>query len=65
MRDPDRISIILDKIREIWEASPDMRLGQLIINVTGQSDNLWNLEDDVLLDDLQEWVETSKNWSSR
>lgn len=65
MRDPKRIQEILEKVREVWEASPDMRLGQLLINVSGQESNLWNLEDDVLLDDLVEWVDTSKNWSAR
>jgi uncharacterized protein YihD (DUF1040 family) len=65
MRNPERIPEILEKMRQVWEASPDMRLGQLLINVAGREANLWNLEDDVLLDDLVEWVDTSKNWSAR
>jgi len=42
-----------------------MRLGQLLQNVTGLSGSLWNVEDDVLVDDLKEWLETSKNWRPR
>ena len=33
MRDPKRIPKILQKLQKIWEASPDLRLGQLIENV--------------------------------
>lgn len=30
MRDPNRIPLMLDELREIWEKQPDLRLGQLI-----------------------------------
>lgn len=32
MRDPARIDRILEAIRLKWKASPDLRLGQLLIN---------------------------------
>lgn len=68
-RDPARIPIILDQVREAWETMPDLRLGQLLINAArpkGQTEfDLYYVEDDVLLDVLQDWVETSKNWSAR
>lgn len=32
MRDPERITRILDKVRNLWEKYPDMRLGQLLDN---------------------------------
>jgi len=32
MRDPERIDIILSKIRDKWVKHPDYRLGQLLIN---------------------------------
>lgn len=64
MRDPSRIPVILDALRAAWEESPDMRLGQLVVNVTGQREPFY-YEDDTLLDDLQEWRETSKTWKSR
>lgn len=63
-RDPSRIPVILDEMRKVWEESPDLRLGQLIVNVIGRKDPFM-VEDDVLLDDLQEWSETSKNWKAR
>jgi hypothetical protein len=35
MRDPKRIPLILDELKGIWGAFPDLRLGQLISNVIG------------------------------
>jgi hypothetical protein len=31
-RAPERIAPMLDQIREIWERTPDLRLGQLLVN---------------------------------
>jgi len=48
MRDPKRIERMLQQLEKAWHAFPDMRLGQLILNIT-RSENtsdLWNLEDD-------------------
>lgn len=49
MRDPERISKILDDIEEIWLHYPDMRFGQLIANfvIQGRSDNFFYQEDDI------------------
>ncbi len=33
MRKPERIPVILDEIKKVWEQCPDLRLGQLISNV--------------------------------
>lgn len=33
MRDPNRIDRILEKLCAIWKTQPDMRLGQLLVNV--------------------------------
>lgn len=33
MRDKNRISSILDKIEAVWINNPDMRLGQLLVNL--------------------------------
>ncbi len=33
MRNPNRIPVILDEIKKVWEQYPDLRLGQLISNV--------------------------------
>src|SRR4051812_37165609 len=51
MRDPNRIIPILDAIREIWEANPDLRLGQLIVNAIRPSQpcpQIFGAEDTVL-----------------
>lgn len=64
MRDPARIPAILALLRTAWEESPDMRLGQLVVNVAGTNDP-FNVEDDVFLDELREWLETSKTWKAR
>jgi uncharacterized protein YihD (DUF1040 family) len=32
MRDPNRIKIIMDYLREVWEDNPDWRLTQLLVN---------------------------------
>lgn len=36
-RDPKRIKRILEKIRILWEDSPDQRLGQFLQNVFGST----------------------------
>jgi uncharacterized protein YihD (DUF1040 family) len=35
MRDPDRIPRILKKLEQAWTAHPDLRLGQLLVNLVG------------------------------
>lgn len=51
MRDPNRISKVLDSIKKIWEKYPDMRLGQLICNVL-RDPTLYYVEDDELVEFL-------------
>jgi uncharacterized protein YihD (DUF1040 family) len=48
MRDPKRIPKIIKKLREVWSNYPELRLCQLIINVTG-IDDPYHIEDDYLL----------------
>jgi hypothetical protein len=48
MRDPRRIDRMLQQLELSWHAFPDMRLGQLLLNIT-RAENasvLWTLEDD-------------------
>jgi len=58
MRDPDRIPLILEKVRELWEKYPDLRLGQLIANAHNCSPNrkcdIFYIEDDLLTQGLEE-----------
>ncbi len=52
MRDPDRIPVILDELKEYWIRCPDLRLGQIISNFgsfAGLGNDPFFMEDDVLL----------------
>ena len=54
-RDPARLHVVLDKLREVWERNPDLRFAQLVVNAAGASQpcpEIFNLEDDVLLCNL-------------
>jgi len=47
MRNINRIPKILAAIKEVWLESPDMRLGQLLINIVSQKlDSVKSLADD-------------------
>lgn len=47
MRDPDRIPVILAQIEQLWERYPDLRLGQLILNIF--RDDFYHVEDEDLV----------------
>lgn len=53
MRDPNRIDDILERLKDIWKTYPDLRLGQLILNVANDP-LLYYLEDDELLNKMEE-----------
>ena len=59
MRDPTRIPVVLDRIRDIWEQNPDLRLGQLILNACRNKTAAWpdvfSVEDEALLKGLDEY----------
>lgn len=62
MRDPKRINRMIEQLAFAWHAIPDMRLGQLLLNVTRAetTSGLWNLEDDrteQLLNDFLDKIE--------
>ena len=40
MRDPERIARILGRVQRIWEANPDLRLGQLLVNAFLMADGI-------------------------
>jgi hypothetical protein len=53
MRNPERITSMLDALRLVWEQNPDWRLGQLISNVVqtryrGQETDLFFVEDGLM-----------------
>ena len=52
MRDPNRIPIILERIKKVWESNPDFRLGQLICVFTrpySPCNEIFNIEQENLL----------------
>lgn len=54
-RNPARIPVLLDTIKEIWKKNPDLRLGQLIfiaLRLEKSADSLFNTEDGVLFQNL-------------
>lgn len=51
-RDVGRIREILAKLEQVWRQYPDMRLGQLLINVCGKTD-LFMIEDEEVLERLE------------
>jgi hypothetical protein len=60
VRDPERIDRILAALRLAWRNHPDMRLGQLYVNLTGTVSGVWNFEDDALEGRLDEFLATGK-----
>ena len=57
MRDPERIDVVLNEIRDIWKKHPNWRLGQPIVNLSrsaGKNDPFF-LEDDALMEVVKEW----------
>ena len=54
MRDPKRIDEIINKIKDIWNKYPDLRLGQLILcNV--REEDLFYIDDNELLRRLDDF----------
>jgi hypothetical protein len=52
MRDPSRIDDVLAALRAAWVESPDLRLGQLVVNAVRPTQPclaVFNVEDDALL----------------
>lgn len=45
--DPSRIKPIIDLLQKQWEEHPQMRLGQLIVNITDSTDPFY-VEDDTM-----------------
>lgn len=60
MRDPNRISRILNLIATLWKNNPDMRLGQLLSNFAEFRGDPFYYEDDITEEKLRSWVEKIK-----
>ena len=59
MRNPNRIKGILEQLEEIWSKYPDLRLGQLLLNVLGDP-ALYYIEDQALMDYLKNYYKVEK-----
>jgi hypothetical protein len=60
MRDPARIDDVLAAVRAAWAESPDLRLGQLIVNAvrpTHPCPEVFYTEDDALVQGLKSFLE--------
>lgn len=54
MRDPARIVKILARLQSVWAKSPDLRLGQLILNLDSYTKKpLYSMEDEDLIEALE------------
>lgn len=54
-RDPGRIDPILEKLAHAWAHAPDLRLGQLLVNLTGRQEPFY-VEDDQLEASLDAFI---------
>jgi uncharacterized protein YihD (DUF1040 family) len=52
MRDPKRIPEVLNQLKALWSSYPDLRLGQLILNIV-RDPLLYYIEDDELIKTLR------------
>lgn len=53
MRNPERIPEILNELAGIWKKHPDLRLGQLLLNIV-RDPQLYYIEDVELIELLKE-----------
>ena len=67
MRDPKRIDEVLNRLKKLWKTYPDLRLGQLIVNITynpddpNASNDLFYLEDDKFIVALEDYQKKLSN----
>lgn len=66
-RDPSRIPKVLERIQQIWERNPDLRLAQIVVNAAKMVEHedvtqsrLFNLEDDKLLEGIDKLEKLGK-----
>lgn len=56
MRDPARIDAMLERLRQVWQAHPDLRLGQLVQNAArikaSELQDVFYIEDEALFEGL-------------
>ena len=55
MRDPQRIRPLLVRLLLAWQTCPDLRLGQLLSNVSGGA-YYYYIEDEQLIQNIEKYV---------
>ena len=60
MRDPKRIPEVLNELKGIWSSFPDLRLGQLLLNVVNERE-LYYFEDEDLIKAIRHHYSEVKN----
>lgn len=63
MRDPNRIDPLLEKLRQAWQAYPDMRLGQLVVALSSYASNSMDpfyVEDDKMSEAIDKFMAEHK-----
>lgn len=63
MRDPNRIPRILDELKGIWISHPDLRLGQLLLNVV-KDPALYYIEDQEIIKRLRDYYSEVENFEN-
>jgi hypothetical protein len=59
MRDPKRIEPIIQLLWDVWERTPDLRLGQIIVNAARPNEGcpqILHVEDDKIARGLEEML---------
>ena len=46
MRDPERIDVIIEKLRAVWKKNPDLRITQLLWALARSNYTFFYVEDD-------------------
>ena len=57
MRNKERIRPLLERLEAVWKEHPDLRLGQLILNVV-KDPALYYLEDEEIVSSIEEFYST-------
>lgn len=62
MRDPKRIPLVIEKLREVWYKYPDMRFMQLVefMKLKSPADDPFYLEDEEFLQVLEDDLNTQQ-----
>jgi len=52
MRSPTRIAPLFARLRRVWDANPDLRLGQMVVNAAAEP-SIYSIEDDQLVSEIE------------